>query len=89
MTVSDTVFEAEELKDFLKNVCKAENKFGNHNSKSPVKDSELITSTATKSFARILSLPDNLIKFSNTVEGIDVAQKDRDLYLATKKNRYL
>ena len=45
MTVSDAVIEAEELKDFLKNVCKAENNFGNHNSKSPLIDLELIVST--------------------------------------------
>ena len=43
MTVSDAVIGAEELKDFLKNVCKAENK--KPQSKSPVKDLELIIST--------------------------------------------
>ena len=89
MTVSDATIEAEGLKDFFKSIGRATVNFGKKVANNPVraleKASKIGSAAASRSPRAALSTPD-LIKFATTGEGIKVVQKERGLYLGTKKS---
>ena len=88
-TVSDATIEAEGLKDFFKCVGRATVNFGKKVANNPVRALKLASKTGSAAASRnpraALSATPDLIKFTNTGEGIKLIQKRRGLYLGTKK----
>ena len=89
MTVSDATIEAEGLKDFFKSVGRATVNFGKKVANNRVRAidiaSKVGSAAASRNSRAALSATPDLIKFATTGEGIKVVQKERSLYLGTKK----
>ena len=85
--VSDEL-KAERL-DFLKYVCKAAFSSGKKVANNPVRALELTrkigTTKGTENPGKVLSSTTDLIMFATAGDGIMVVQKDRGLYLGTKR----
>ena len=89
MNVSEATIEAEGLKDFLKSAGKATYNFGRKVANNPVKALEIAnkigSAAPTKNHRAALAATRDLIRFAPTGEGIGIVQKERGLYLGTKK----
>ena len=89
MTVSDATIKAEVLKDFFKSVVKATVNFGKKVDNNPVRAlaiaSKIGRAAASRNPRAALAATPDLNKFATTGEGIRVVQKDRGLFLGTKK----
>ena len=80
------------MKDFSKSVGKATVNFGKKVANNPVRALEIASkvgsAAASKNPRAALSATPDLIKFATTGEGIKVVQKERGLYLGTKKREF-
>ena len=89
MIESDELIKAERLDFIKKNVGKAAVSFGKKVANNPVRALEIAskigTSKGTENAAKVLSPTPDLIKFATTGDGIMFVQKDRGLYLGTKR----
>ena len=89
MSVPDATIEAEGLKDLFKCVGKATVNFGKKVANNPLRALEIASKMGSADACRnpqafLASIPD-LIELATTDEGIRVVQKNRGIYLGTKK----
>ena len=89
MTVSGAIINAEGLKDFITIKGKAKINFGKKVANNPVRAltiaSKIGRGAASRNSRAALAATPDLIKFATTGKDIRVVEKDRGLYLGTKK----